>query len=216
MQAENFAAARRAFETGDFNGSLNCLQAHIATTGDLDEATASLLGKTLLQLGLPREAGEFFEMAAELDSAAAFRNHRDAALAYSSAEITDKALLNAMKAMRLGDDPELTFVFISLLIKTNDMQLVEQLKFRLIDSDDPRHLDLALQLIGADRWDPRALILLRKLRRHRPKDIVIRNAVLTLAREFCDYETLDEEERQLPPAAWRRPDLVRQIGRAHV
>ncbi len=210
MQAENFAAARRAFDTGDFNGSLNHLQTHIAATGDLDEPVASLLGRTLLHLDLPGEAGEFFEMAASLDTDAAFRNHRDAALAYFNGDSTDKALLNAMKAMRLGDDPELTFILISLLIKTNDMQLAGQLKFKLIDSDNPKHLDLALQLIGADRWDARSLILLRKIRRHRPKDIVIRNAVLTLAREFCDYEVLDEEERQLPPALWRRPELVQQ------
>lgn len=210
MQAENFSMARRAFDAGDYNGALHHLQTHISSIGNVDEPIATLLGQTLLQLGLPREAGEFFEMAAEADETQAFRSHREAAFAYFRTDDTDKALLNAMKAFRLGSDPELTFVLISLLVKTNETQLVDQLKFRLLESDDPKHLDLAFELIGADRWDARTLLLMRKLRHHRPDDTVIRNAVLTLAREFCDYDTIDEEERRLPPAEWLRPHLLMQ------
>ncbi len=210
MQAENFSMARRAFDAGDYNGALHHLQTHISSIGNVDEPIATLLGQTLLQLGLPREAGEFFEMAAEADETQAFRSHREAAFAYFRTDDTDKALLNAMKAFRLGSDPELTFVLISLLVKTNETQLVDQLKFRLLESDDPKHLDLAFELIGADRWDARTLLLMRKLRHHRPDDTVIRNAVLTLAREFCDYDTIDEEERRLPPADWLRPHLLMQ------
>lgn len=210
IQTENFSTARLAFEAGDYNGALHHLQTHISSTGNLDEPVASLLGETLLRLDLPGEAGDFFEMAAEADESHAFRNHREAALAYFRADNTDKALLNAMKAFRRGSDPELTFVLISLLIKTNETQLVDQLKFRLLESDDPKHLDLALELIGADRWDARSLLLVQKLHRHRPDDTVIRNAMLTLAREFCDYDTLDAEEQRLPASEWVRPNLLMQ------
>ena len=210
MQNENVSTARLAFEAGDYNGALRHLQAHISNTGEIDEQVATLLGESLLRLDLPGEAADFFEMAADANEANAFQHHRDAAFAYFRADNTDKALLNAMKAFRLGSDPELTFVLISLLIKTDEPQLVEQLKFRLLESDDLKHLELAFKLIDADRWDARSLLLMQKLHRHKPDDTVIRNAMLTLAREFCDYDTLDAEERRLPPAEWLRPNLLMQ------
>ncbi len=204
----HFAAARRAFEAGDYDGSLQHLQSQIAASGDIDEPVACLLGSTLLRLGLPGEAAEFFEMAAGLDESLAFRNHRDAALAWFSHGACEKALLNAMKAIRLGEDAELHFILVTLLLQTGDTQLTDQFKYKLVDSDDPKHLDLAQQLIGMDRQDPRALVLHRKLRRLRPQDMGLRNAVLTLAREFCDYDALDEEESRLPRDAWTSAGLL--------
>lgn len=206
-RSAHFEAARLAFEGGDYNGSLNHLQRLLAGE-NVDEPAAALLGRTLLQIGLKRDAAEFFEIAAGLDEAMAFRNHRDAALAYFEAKDSDKALLNAMKGLRLkGDAYDLVFIIVTLLRPSRDA-LVDQLKYKLAESDDIKHLDLALDLIDVDRHDPRSLALLRKVRRHRLHDPAIRNSVLTLASEFCDYEVFEEEEQRLPLKEWMSADLL--------
>ena len=206
-RSAHFEAARLAFDGGDYTGSLNHLQRLLAG-GNVDEPAASLLGSTLLHIGLKQDAAEFFEMAAGLDEAAAFRNHRDAALAYFEVGDSDKALLNAMKGLRLKDDAyDLIFIIITILRPSRD-ELVDRLKFKLAESDEVKHLDLALELIDIDRHDPRSLALLRKVRKHRPDDMAIRNSVLTLASEFCDFEVFDEEEERLPLQEWMSADLL--------
>lgn len=210
--SSDIGQARAAYAGGDYNLALDHLNHLLTAGGAADEAVVGLLGETLVKLGMKAEAAEFFQHAAGLGGVNAFSHFSRAAKLYFDARCDDLALVCSMRANQLEpEEPDTTFLLIKLLQRSGDAALVDQLKYKLIASDKPDHLALALDLIGANRWDVRSLILLRKLRKLHPKNMVHRNAVMSLAREFCDYDVLDEEDSLIPPAKWQsRSEWVAQ------
>ena len=210
--SSNLAPARAAYASGDFNLALTHLNQLLTAEGGRDEAVICLLGETLAKLGMGAEAAEFFQHAAGLGSADAFSHFCRAARLYADNGRDDDALICSMRGHQIQpEDPDNLFLLIKLLQRADDTAVVEQLKYQLIASDKSEHLELALELVGANRWDVRSLILLRKLRKLHPKNMVYRNAVVSIAREFCDYDVLDEEDGLIPPARWQsRSEWVAQ------
>lgn len=208
----NLIQARAAYAGGDYNVALTHLNHLLTAEGGADEAVICLLGETLAKLGMGTEAAEFFQHAAGLGSADAFSHFCRAARLYADNGRDDDALICSMRGHQIQpEDPDNLFLLIKLLQRSGDTAVVEQLKYQLIASDKSEHLELALELIGANRWDVRSLVLLHKLRKLHPKNMMYRNAVVSLAREFCDYDVLDEEDSLIPPAKWQgRSEWVAQ------
>jgi predicted O-linked N-acetylglucosamine transferase (SPINDLY family) len=212
IMSGNLVQARAAYASGDYNLALTHLNHLLPAEGGASEAVICLLGETLAKLGMGAEAAEFFQHAAGLDGADAFSHFCRAARLYADGGHDDDALICSMRGHQIQpEDPDNLFLLITLLQRSGDTAVVEQLKYQLIASDKSGHLELALELVGANRRDVRSLILLRKLRKLHPQNMIYRNAVISLAREFCDYDALDEEDSLIPPEKWQgRSEWVAQ------
>ncbi len=160
---------------------------------------AELLGETLVKLGMVGEAAEAFEHAGLKGAPQPYPLLLKAARLYLDAGRMDKALALAVQLHRHRPaDPAPAFIIASVGLKAGQPGLlVDPIKNLLVDSDDPEHLKLAVQLIGDDLRDARNLTLFAKLRRLYPYDPFIRMTLIGFAREFCDYPILLAEEQAL-------------------
>jgi predicted O-linked N-acetylglucosamine transferase (SPINDLY family) len=168
-----------------------------------------LLGNALLKAGLPAEAAEAFETAAARAPDGGFRYLKQAMLAKIEAADEEKAFLLAMQAQKLvPDDADVIFTLVKGFRTRGESELVEHFKNRLTASDNPEHLQLAAELISVEGRNPFNLVLFKKLVKHYPDDHYTHFKLMSVAREFCDYETVETEE------AWLDAEL--KAGRSFI
>lgn len=204
-----FQRALEAWQADDLPATFAAINLAMQSPTASDPALFELLGKALLKAQMPAEAAEAFMAAAERAGGGGFVHWKSAMLAHETAGQNDKAFHAALKAQKLGDgDPDVIFILARELAARGEAELLAHFKNRLTASDDPRHLDLAKQLIGADNRNPFNLALFKKLARLTPDDPFIRFKLMSIAREFCDYDTIDVEE------AWLNTELA--AGRKQV
>jgi len=159
-----------------------------------------LLGHALAKSDMPAEAAEAYEMAADrtTDTEAGFRYFKQAMQAADKAGGEEKAFLHAMQAnKRIADDPDVLFVLVKGFRARGEADLLEHFKNRLTASDNPEHLKLAAELISAETRNPFNLGLFKKLIAHYPDDHFTHFKLMSVAREFCDYDTVAREEAWL-------------------
>lgn len=159
-----------------------------------------LLGHALVKSEMPAEAAEAYEMAADrtTDSDAGYRYFKQAMQAADRAGNEEKAFLHAMQAnKRIPDDPDVIFVLVKAFRARGEAELLEHFKNRLTASDNPEHLKLAAELISAETRNPFNLGLFKKLIAHYPDDHFTHFKLMSVAREFCDYDTVAAEEAWL-------------------
>lgn len=189
------APARAAFDRGDYTAALTQLQSLITATPD--PQILLLLAETLERLELSGDAAGLFEQVADAGYQTETCRKRAANL-YLKAGRDDEAQLLALQLLKiLPEDPVVNFVLVSIFLRNGETELVNALKSRLAASDEPEHLLLAARLLPEDSNNPANLTLFRKLRRLYPEDPYIRMSLLGYAREFCDFDTVEREERSL-------------------
>lgn len=198
----HFEAAGEAFGRGDLAAALTELNGAMAA-GDTRPEVLSLLGDALDAAGLPAEASEAYETAADRAGERGFADLRRATLAADKAGNRDRAYLLAMRAQRLhADDADIVYVLVREFRAHGEKEMLARFQNRLTASDNPLHLALARELIGADNRNPFNLALFRKLAALEPDNEFIRFKLMSIAREFCDYDTIEAEE------AWMRRELA--------
>jgi predicted O-linked N-acetylglucosamine transferase (SPINDLY family) len=127
----------------------------------------------------------------------------EAMRANSAAGNEERAFLLAMQANKLvQDDPDVVFTLVKGFRTRGEAELIEHFKNRLTASDKPEHLQLAAELISAETRNPFNLGLFKKLAALYPDDHYTRFKLMSVAREFCDYETVAAEE------AWLENELA--------
>lgn len=157
-----------------------------------------LLGHALLKSAMPAEAAEAYEMAAERAPDGGFAYFKQAMQASIAAGNEEKAFLLAMQANKQAqDDADVIFVLVKAFRARGEIELLEHFKNRLTASDNPEHLQLAAELISAETRNPFNLGLFKKLIAHYPGDHYTHFKLMSVAREFCDYETVAEQEAWL-------------------
>lgn len=196
MDGQALAVATAAFERADYLEALAHLNRVLGATAD--SASLVLLGETLEKLGLPGEAAEAFEQAAQRpDSNSARRLSRAAAL-YFDAGDDDRAQLVGLRLLTdLPNDPQLAYVLARSFRRTGDKALIDLVKNTLADSDEPDHLKLAGEILNEDERDPRALAVFRKLAALYPDDPYAQFKFMSVARDFCDFEAIENLEKAL-------------------
>ncbi len=202
MNREVFAAARAAFEQGDYVEALTILNDLIGQTNAPESFV--LLGETLEKLGLPSDAADAFKQAAELDACAAPGHLLRAAELYFAAGDDDQAQLIGMGLLKiLPEDPALAFLLARSFRRTGETALVDRVKHTLVSSDEMAHLTLAGELFAEEERDPAVLTLFRKLAALQPDDPYTQFKYMAVARDFCDYEALARLEEMLSAALAR-------------
>jgi len=209
LTQDPFQHALAAWQADDLPATFSAINLAMQSPAASDPALFELLGKALLKAQMPAEAAEAFITAAERAGGDGFVYWKSAMLAHETAGQNDKAFHAALKAQKLGDgDPDVIFTLALELAARGETELLAHFKNRLTASEDPRHLELAKQLIGADNRNPFNLVLFKKLARLTPDNPFIRFKLMSIAREFCDYDTIDVEE------AWLEAEIA--AGREQV
>ena len=187
------AAVRTCLDRGQFGEAVSRLQPLI---GEGTEAPVlTLLAEALAGLGLSGDAADILEKLAADDGAERYGHLRRAARLHLAAGNSDQAQLLALRLLQeRPDDPELSFILVRIFQQSGETSLVDALKNRLVTSEEPEHLQLALELIGHEHLNPARGPLYRKLRALFPDDPYIRFTNLDVARGLCDFETVAREE----------------------
>jgi predicted O-linked N-acetylglucosamine transferase (SPINDLY family) len=196
--------ARAALDQGDHAAVFEAANEAMQAPGGPGATILSLLGQAFAAAGMPLEAAEAHEAAAERAGPGEIFHHRKAAMiCYEQAGDSDRAFLAALAAQKAAaDDPDVVYVIARELSERGETDLLAHYRNRLTASDDPRHLELAKLLIGNENRNPFNLTLFRKLALLDPDDHFTRFKLMTIAREFCDYDTIDTQER------WMRGELA--------
>ena len=194
---DRLAEAEAMFRAGRYSEVLTQLATLMPEA--VNHRPAELLAETLLKLGMTGEAAEAFEHAGLKGAPHPYPLLLKAARLYLDAGRMDKALSLAVQLSRhQPNDPAPAFIIASIGLKAGQPGLLaEPIKNLLVDSDDPEHLRLAVQLIGDDLRNAKNLTLFAKLRRLYLDDPFIRMTLVGYAREFCDYPILLAEEEVL-------------------
>jgi predicted O-linked N-acetylglucosamine transferase (SPINDLY family) len=201
--AHFYDQALAAYQRNDLDTAFQSLNAALGSNEAANPNVLALLGRAFLKAGLADEAAEAFEAAAAKAGGQAFPILKTACNAFDEAGLGEKAFLFALKAQKLDpNDHDIVYAIAKELAARGERDLLAHFKNRLTASDDPKHLDLAKQLIGADNRNPFNLVLFKKLARLTPDDHFTRFKLMSIAREFCDYETIEAEE------SWMRSELA--------
>lgn len=193
---DRLKAARAAYEGGDYHRALQLISALAGPSPDGD--LLLLLSKTLAAMGMHREAADMFVEAADALGDEGPKALRLAADLYFRSGNLEQAQLVGLRLLQVTpDDPLIAFILISIFQKTGETELIDGLKNRLVKSDDPEHLLLAVKLIASEALNVNNLELFRKLRRIYPDDPYIRMCLLDFSRSFCDLKTIEREEEIL-------------------
>lgn len=184
LAEENFRQGRYV-ETLDILNRLPALSS--------DPRAVNLLGDTLARLGMPKDAAEIFETSAERADFWRLVFLKKAARFFLLAGERKQAESNALRITGMvASDPDAAYVLLNVLDRNRNRQLLDNLRYNLIDSDDPAHLELAHKLFGEDRSNERLLPLFRNLARLKPDDQHLRLTAIAFAREYADFDLLEE------------------------
>ena len=195
MDGQGLDAATVAFGQGDYLEALTLLSPMI---GGTNGKALSLLGETLEKLGLPAEAAEAFEQAARLEDGGSIPLLIRAASLYFAAGDDDRAqLLGTQLLKRVPDNADLAYLLARSFRRTGEFALVDLVKASLARSDDGDHLTLAGEIFNDDERNPLVLDLFRKLAALHPDDPYAQFKFMSVARDFCDFDAIEELERAL-------------------
>lgn len=194
---ELYRQALEAWKADDLPSVFDLINQAMQSPASTHPPIFELLGHALKKSGMPAEAAEAYEMAADR-AADNFSYLKQAMQAAADAGNEEKAFLLAMQAnKRHADDPDVIFVLVKGFRARGETELLEHFKNRLTASDNPEHLKLAAELISAETRNPFNLALFRKLAAHYTDDHYTRFKLMSVAREFCDYDTVSGEEAWL-------------------
>jgi predicted O-linked N-acetylglucosamine transferase (SPINDLY family) len=209
---DRLITARAALDAGDLDAAFSLINAALSD-GDARPEVIGLFGDALLTAGMSRDAAGAYEMAAKAAGADAFPYWRKAALAHDRNGERDQALAAAMKAQKIHEgDPDVIFLLAREFHARGERALLGLVKNRLTASDNPDHLNLAAELIGGEARNPFTLPLFSKLAALRPADDIAQAKLMAVAREFCDYETIETQERWMQERRARLGDVAAHDG----
>lgn len=198
-----------AWNAGNIDATFEAIGLAMALPGGAIPGILELLGHAFLKSGMPAEAAEAYLSAAEKAGAAGFDFLKQASMAWDASGNEEQAFLAALRAQKLKpDDADIVFLLVKGFLKRDEAELVEHFKNRLTASASPEHLTLAMELIGEEIRNPHNLPLFKKLSEQHPDDHYARFRLMTVAREFCDYETIAQQD------AWLARELA--AGREQV
>ncbi|WP_428427644.1 glycosyl transferase [Pararhizobium sp.] len=193
MDGQAVAAARVAFERGDYLETLTLLSPLLGTA--TDAAPLVLLGDALEKLGLPAEAAQAFEQAAPHAGRDAGTLLGRATALYVEAGDDNRAQLIGIKLLdTMPDDATLAYSLAHSFRRTGDTALVDLVKPTLANSDQPDHLKLAGDILGDSERNPLTLSVFRKLAALFPDDPYTQFKFMSVARDFCDFEAIEKLE----------------------
>lgn len=197
MDGQSLAAARAAFERADFVDALTILSPILGET--MDPAAGMLLGETLARLGLPAEAAQVFEQAADgADGLEAAQLHQRAVVHYVEAGDDDRAQLLGIRLLdSLPDDVDLAYALARSFQRGGDTALIDLVKTTLAGSDDPAHLKFAGEILNEEERNPLALVVFGKLAALYPNDPFTQFKFMSVARDFCDFNAIENLETAL-------------------
>ncbi|WP_426228996.1 glycosyl transferase [Pararhizobium sp. DWP3-4] len=194
MDGQAVAAARIAFERGDYLETLTLLSPSLGTATDAEPLV--LLGDALEKLGLPAEAAQALEQAASHAGRDAGALLGRATALYVEAGDDDRAQLIGIKLLdSRPDDAGLAYSLAVSFRRTGDTALVDLVKPALANSDEADHLKLAGEILGDSERNPLALMVFRKLAALFPDDPYTQFKFMSVARDFCDFEAIEKLER---------------------
>jgi predicted O-linked N-acetylglucosamine transferase (SPINDLY family) len=194
MDGQAVAAARVAFEQGDYLETLTLLSPLLETVTDATPLV--LLGDALEKLGLPAEAAQAFEQAASHAGHDAGTLLCRATGLYVQAGDDDRAQLIGIKLLdTLPDDASLAYSLALSFRRTGDTALVKLVAHRLANSDEADHLKLAGEILGENERNPLTLTVFRKLAALFPDDPYTQFKFMSVARDFCDFEAIEKLEQ---------------------
>lgn len=209
---DRLITAQAALETGDLDAAFRIINEALSE-GDARADMISLFGDALHKAGMTRDAAGAYEMAAKAAGASAFPYWKKAALTYDALGDGDQALAAAIKAQTAQDgDPDIIFLLAREFHARGERDLLGLVKNRLTASDDPRHLNFAAELISGETRNPFNLPLFKKLAALRPDDDVTQAKLMAVAREFCDYDTIEAQERWMEDRRARLGDAAAHDG----
>lgn len=196
MNMKVFDEASQAFQAEDYIKALTILN------GLLDEAHSAepydLLGRTLEKIGLSAEAADAFETAARFESTDRLTFLRRAARLHDSLGNDDRATSIALKLFKQdSSDAEAAYILALSFLRAGESKVAEPIKFSLMKSEKPSHLELAQRLIAEDPLHPEHLSFYQKIRDLKPADQNIRFRLLDIARTFCRFDIAEREEALL-------------------
>jgi predicted O-linked N-acetylglucosamine transferase (SPINDLY family) len=196
--AQHFQNAFTAYCRGDLDQAFIEINNALSSPEAANPEVYALLGDAFVRAGGIAEAAEAFEAAAARAPNGGFSYLKRAVESLSAAGGEDRAFLLALRAQKLvPDDPDIVFALIKGFISRNEKTLIDHYKTRLLASDKRQHLLLLAELIGADNRNPLNLALFAKLVADDPNDHFTRFKLMSVAREFCDYEVIAEQETWL-------------------
>ncbi|WP_188129337.1 glycosyl transferase [Rhizobium sp. RU20A] len=192
------AAARSAYAAGDYIAALTVLSDLL--DGSEDAAVLLLLADTFEKLGLLQEAADSAARAADCADPSIEALNRAVTL-HAGFGDDQRVQLYGMKLFdRAPDDAANAAHLAASLLRTGETDLARHFRTPLAGSDDPRHIMLAAQLYADEDRDPAVLSVFRKVAALHPDDPFARFKLLSVARNFCDYETIAAIEAKLAPA----------------
>lgn len=197
VDGQAFAAAHAAFEQGDFVEALTILTPMLGDT--MDSVARTLLGETLAKLGLPAEAAQIFEQAA--DGAYSLEPpllRKRAVVLYVEAGDDDRAQLLGIRLLdSLPQDTELAYALTRSFRRSGDHSLINLVKETLCTSNDTYHLTLAGEILNEEERNPLALTVFGKLAALYPDDPFTQFKFMSVARDFCDFKAIEVLEKAL-------------------
>ena len=196
MDGQGLAAARAAFERADYLETLALVSPMLGANAD--PAPLILLGEALEKLGLPADAAEAFEQAAQHtgnDSASLLNR---AASLYFDAGDDDRAQLIGIRLLEIiPHDSRLAYMLARSFRRTGDIELIDLVKQSLANSDEASHLTLAGEILNGEERNPLALEVFGKLAALFPDDPFTQFKFMSVARDFCDFAAIEKLELTL-------------------
>lgn len=190
------ANARDLLALRRFGEVLSLLHANVDM--DAGEEVLSIVAEAMAGLNMSAYAASVFERAAALGQPnSAALALRAAELYLAAGEIEQAQLIGLRLLGQTPDDPALAFLLISTFEASGELHLTQMLVHRLVPSENVDHLLMAARLLVGHPEDPANRVVFRKLRRLLPEHDHIRFVNLAMAREACDFETVEREEQVL-------------------
>ncbi|OLP61473.1 hypothetical protein BJF93_00630 [Xaviernesmea oryzae] len=191
------AAAGLSYERGDYIDALTLLSDLVDDSRNPDVLT--LLAETFEKLGFEADAADLFAEVAQARQDDALL--RRAAKLFAAAGVDDRAQLYGMMLFeRKAHDATIAFNLAKTLRKGDDPRLAGLVLESLAESDDEEHLTLAADISMEDERNVLTLDIFKKLAARDPDDPYRLFNLLSVARNFCDYETIETIEKKLTAA----------------
>lgn len=187
-----------AFEAGDLDRTFIILNSLMTAGGAGDINVLSLLARTFQKAGMPTEAAEVLERAAQRETPHASAFLLNAMQLYEEAGQHEKAFLLSLQLNKvIPDHQDVVYILIKGFLERGETELVEAHKRRLINSTNPEHLALASRLVGGGEYTEDHLTLYKKLYAIAPEQGPILFSLMELAAIFHDFDTLNALETRL-------------------